>query len=466
MNTILIVLTIFFGGMFLVLLKRKEYTNKIILLSRLFIAVVFLYSGFVKAVDPLGYTYKIVDYFVAFGFPPMDSFSFVLAILFSSAEFLLGFGMLIGIYLRVNTYLVALFMLVFTPLTLYLAISNPVTDCGCFGDALVITNWQTFWKNLIIDIPVLILLIRKSEVKNSFRGISSAIISIITLSGIIYVSIFSYQHLPILDFRPFKIGANIRESMQMPDNAKQDIYETTFIYKNLENGEVVEFAEDNLEEAINNEKKWEFVDSESILLEEGYHPPIHDFSIVSNRAGDITEQVLNDTNYTLILIAYDLKKSNIEAINRFENLSLELSQTTIKTLALTAALDDEISEIKERVLGDVYVEGKPKKESQSQTIYFYEYEGNILEFTEEDLPSELDDSYILVGTEEVEKQQGVEAKLAFDFYICDPTTLKTIVRANPGLVLIQKGTVVQKWHYNDFPTKQELIELSERKLNK
>ncbi len=455
MNLILLLLSIVFGILFILKLKKPKYLGVVLLISRLFLALVFLYSGFVKAVDPLGYTYKIVDYFVAFGFPPMDNFAFILAIFFSSTEFIIGFGFLSGTFLRFNFRVAALFMIVFTPLTLVLALTNPVTDCGCFGDALVISNWQTFWKNLIIDIPLLILLLERKNIRNILPFKSAFILNLMAASSIVYVSIYSYQHLPIIDFRPFKIGKNIAKGMEIPKGAKQDSYKTSFRYQNLETGEIVNFDENNLDEAVNNEEKWKYIDSQSELIEKGYHPPIHDFTIENKQQGDITNQVLSDSSYTLLLISYDLIHANKEALIQFADLSKKLRSTSIKTLALTAALDNDINELKSSLLAiDSLV--VTNKESENEIVYFYQYEGNVLEFKEDELPDELDDSYVYVGEEEMDSKTVETKTLAFDFFICDPTTLKTIVRANPGLVLLKQGTVIQKWHYNDFPNIQEI----------
>lgn len=456
MNTVLLSLSVLFGMLFILQLRKFEFQSLAILFSRIFLGIVFIYSGFVKAVDPLGYTYKIIDYLTAFGMGELSALAFSTAILISAIEFIIGFGFIAGLFLRLSTWLGAMFMLVFTPLTLYLAISNPVTDCGCFGDALVITNWQTFWKNLIIDIPIIILILQRKKVYNFFEGKTAIALSSFAFIGIIYVSVFSYQHLPIMDFRPFKTGNNIAEGMAVPEGEKLDVYMSTFTYKNLETKELVEFDEHDLGEPLSNEEKWVFVDSESVLVEEGYHAPIHDFSIVSSATGDITEQVLNDSNYTLILVSYDLSRSDLEGLVKFEQLSKYFINSSVSTLALTAALEDEISQAQEDLKKALSYDTLTRIRVETSKIYFYEYEGNVLEFTDEDLPEDLDDSYLFIGDEDVELEQEVEADLSFDFYICDPTTLKTIVRANPGLVLLKKGTIINKWHFNDFPTAEEL----------
>ena len=456
MNSILLAFSILFALLYFLQLKYDSYKSSIILISRIFIGIIFIYSGIVKAVDPLGYTYKIIDYFVAFGFPPMEDFAFVLAIFFSTAEFILGFGLLLGIYIRLYLYLVILFMLVFTPLTLVLAITNPVTDCGCFGDALVITNWQTFWKNLVIDIPVLILLVNRIRIKNVFKTKAAFSINALGLISIIYVSIYSFQNLPILDFRPYKIGANIKEGMQMPEGKQGDIFKSSFLYKNTATQEVREFDEENLEEPLSNEQLWEFVDTKTVKIKEGYHPPIHDFGIVSKEYGDITEVVLSDSNYTFMLVSYRLNGSNFNAFLEFEKLKRELPQYNF--IALTAALDNEVSSLTDSLNQYFLDDTKTQTQQESRTIYLYEFEGNILEFEESEIPE--DEAYIFIGTEDV--NQEVEPKTSlFRFYNCDPTTLKTIVRANPGLVLLKKGTVINKWHYNNFPTKLEIKKIIE-----
>ena len=451
MNSILLVFSIFFTLIYLLQRKKEDYKLSIILISRIFIGIIFIYSGIVKAVDPLGYTYKIIDYFVAFGFSPMEDFAFILAIFFSTAEFILGFGLIVGLYLRKYLYLVILFMLVFTPLTLVLAITNPVSDCGCFGDALVITNWQTFWKNIVIDVPVLILFINRSRMKDSFSSNKAVIINTLALLSIVYVSIYSFQHLPIFDFRPYKIGLNIKEGMQMPEGEEGDLFKSTFLYKNTETQEIQEFDEEELDKPLSNEDLWEFVDTKTIKIKEGYHPPIHDFSIVNNRLGDITNEVLSDSNYTFILVSYNLSKANFNAFKVFEELSKNISDA--RFLVLTAALDDQIKSMKDSLFqAPSFV---TEKEKQTKIVYMYEFEGNIVEFEEKDLPND-EDAYVFIGTEEIEMELGVEENFPFDFFSCDPTTLKTIIRANPGLILIRNGSVIDKWHYNDFPSPKEI----------
>jgi len=460
MNIILLIFGLIFSLLFLLQWKKQEYRPSIILISRVFIALIFIYSGFVKAVDPLGYTYKIIDYFVAFGFPPLENLSFILAIFFSSAEFFLGFGLLIGVFSRLNLFLVSLFMLVFTPLTLFLAISNPVTDCGCFGDALVITNWQTFFKNLIIDIPVLILLINRTILKDKVQLHKAFLIGSIGLFGIISVSIFSYQHLPILDFRPYKIGNNISEGMLIPEGEKSDSYQSTFIYKNTKTKELVEFAEDKLDEPLSDENLWTFVDTKTVLIEKGYHPPIHDFNIVSPEYGDITEQVLNDTNLTFILVSYRLNSTNFNAFIDFEKMANEYPN--INFMVLTAALDKDIIKFKDSLTHSLSYDTTLIKIVNSETIYLYEYEDNIVEFTEEELPEDLNNSYIYLGKDIIEEEKEIPKELSYNFFICDPTTLKTVIRANPGLVLLKNGTILNKWHYHDFPSKKDLRKIIEQ----
>ncbi|RUT80048.1 BT_3928 family protein [Ancylomarina longa] len=358
---------------------------------RILVGLVFTFSGFVKAVDPLGSTYKFSDYFYAFGMDAFVSVAFPLAIFLSTLEFVLGLSLLFNARKQIAYSLALLFMLFFTPLTLILAISNPVTDCGCFGDALVITNWQTFGKNIVILVFSLILFLGRKKEDTTYPIWQQNLLVLFSILSVLWISIFSYRHLPIIDFRPYHIGANISESMVIPEGAPADQYRSIFKYQ--KNGKVKEFDETNYPWQ---DSTWTFVDATQIKIKDGYTPLIHDFSISNEQQGDITDQILHDNSYTFILIAKDLSKIKKDVLPKIEALSLFAMEKNIPFLALTASGSAEIESFKEK--------------------------NNI----------------------------------SFEFYNTDEIQLKTIIRSNPGLILIKQGTILNKWHYNDLPKPKNL----------
>lgn len=356
-------------------------------ISRYLLAIVFVFSGFVKAVDPLGTTYKIEDYLAAFG-EPWSQFSFIalwLSIALSAFELVIGLNLLFKIKIRSSAVLAMIFMLVMTPLTLYIALNNPVTDCGCFGDALIISNWETFWKNVVLLVLVVILLFSSAKSRPVFlSGIEWLIITV--FMGIsVAISLYSYNFLPMIDFRPYKIGSNIPEKMKIPEGAPTDKYETTFIYE--KNGEQKEFT---LENYPKDDSTWVFVDQKTTLISKGYEAPIHNFSIIDQNFNDITEDVLQYKGGTYLVIIYDIKKASTKGLLRAEEIYKKHKDTDTRFYVLTGSSDDAIASVR------------------------------------------------------------AETGITFPFCKTDPITLKTIIRANPGLVYLENGTVKGKWNWRDF----------------
>lgn len=359
-------------------------------ISRFIVGIVFIFSGFVKAIDPLGSTYKFTDYFEAFG---MEFFSFIalpLAIILSSLEFVIGFSLLFSTRKKLTVWALMLFMSFFTILTFILAIFNPVTDCGCFGDALIMTNWETFFKNIFLMIFTIILLLNKEKFEISWSINKQWIFISFPLILSILISVYCYNNLPIIDFRPYKIGTYIPEKMQIPDDAPRAEYKTSLIY--TKDGIEKEFSIEDIPDST-----WEWVSSESILISEGYVPPIHDFTISTSEGDDITEIVLNDNKFTFLLIAHDINKSsikNIDAINKLAKFAVESGKGNF--ICLSSSVDSEIE----------------KFTNTTQATY--------------------------------------------TFLKTDEITLKTIIRSNPGLVLLRKGTILGKWHHNNIPSFKEI----------
>lgn len=359
---------------------------------RFLLAAAFTFSGFVKAVDPLGSQYKIQDYLEVFGmlswFPSF--LPLLIAVALSTLEFTVGILLFFGIRKNTATTLALLLMAFMTPLTLYLALVNPVSDCGCFGDAWVLTNWQTFWKNIILLIAALSVFQWKQQMIRFISAKTEWLVSLYTMLFVLALSSYCLTHLPILDFRPYKIGQNILQGMTLPPGAQPSVYESVFILE--KNGKQQEFTLENYPDST-----WKFIDTRTVLKKKGYEPPIHDFSITEQKTGeDITEQVLTDMNYTFLLVAQRIEEtddSNIDLINEIYDYSVEHGYGFY---CLTSSPAEQIALWRDKT--------------------------------------------------------GAE----YPFGLMDEITLKTILRSNPGLMLIKNGTILNKWSDADLPDEYAL----------
>ncbi len=360
----------------------------LIFLFRIIVGAVFVFSGFVKAVDPLGSCYKFTDYFnLAFDMPYMAEWSLPLAFFLAALEFTTGIMLIFKLKPRWAVWLAFMFEIVFTPLTLYIAIKNPVHDCGCFGDALVLDNWTTFAKNVVLMAMIIYLVIKRKHLFNPLSDNVEIAIAAATFCIALGFQHIMIRHLPIIDFRPYKIGNNIASLMEYPPDAPRDEYETKLIYENSLTGEVKEFASDDYPW---NDSTWVWKETKSVLIKEGYVPPVHDFTMTDSSGVDYTEQVLNYEKPVYLVVMHKLEKSEVEGLQMLRRLQDYALKNECTIIGMTSSNWDVINDVKN------------------------------------------------------------EFSIEFPFVQTDDITLKTIVRANPGIVRLEKGTVIDKWNYRDF----------------
>ena len=354
-------------------------------IARTLLALTFLFSGFVKAVDPLGTVYKIQDYLHE-GFGGVFQWAIpaagVAAVCLIALEWLLGIAMLLNVRTQWTSWITLLFYCIMTPLTLYIAIANPVSDCGCFGDALVITNWQTFWKNIILLLLSICLVICRKAIPELFSWWMEIIIALAALGSVAGIMGYSYTHLPQIDFRPYKVGNHIPTLMEIPDDAEVDQYEITLIY--AKDGKEQTFT---LENYPKGDPEWTFVDQKSVLIKKGYVPPIHDFEIETLEGDYITQDILESEEPVALVVMYDLSKTDTTQLEKLMHMIHEYPRVYF----LTASGEEEIFAFAEELGWD------------EETTYS-------------------------------------------TFCFTDPITLKTIVRANPGVIVVQNGTIIDKYN--------------------
>lgn len=356
-------------------------------ICRALIALTFVFSGFVKAVDPIGTQYKIHDYLSAWGLDAWnaDWLTLTASIALSTAEFFIGMMLLFAIQRRVVSRLALMLMTAMTILTLWIYISDPVSDCGCFGDAITLTNGQTLAKNIVLTAAAIIMAIWPLEMARLIRKNTQWIVINYTVVFILAVSGYSLYYLPQFDFRPYHVGADIKKGMEIPEGAEQPEFVTTFILE--KDGQRKEFS---LEEYP--DSTWTFIDSRTVQTKKGYVPPIHDFSITTVDEGeDITEEIVADKGYSLLLVSPHLEQADDIHFDEINRLYDYTKQHGYRFLCLTASTEEAIGRWKDRT--------------------------------------------------------GAE----YQFANTDETTLKTIIRSNPGLVLLHNGSIKGKWSHNALP---------------
>ncbi len=369
----------------------KRLTNKqinniwfwIATIARLILACTFIFSGFVKAIDPLGTTYKIEDYLNAFGgfFVNFLPIAEPIAVVMIGIEFTLGILLLFNIWINFDAWVALIFMLCMTPLTLYLAIVNPITDCGCFGDAVVLTNWQTFAKNVVLLFLVILLFIGKKHFRQRFIDAFEWVVFFVAVIIVSVIMLYARLRLPLIDFRPYKIGSVIQEGMEVPEGEKADVYKVTFIYE--KDGVQKEFSLDNYPK---DDSTWTFIDQKSVLVEKGFVPPIHDFMIISDEEGDITYDILDDEGTTVLAVMYDLNKARPRQVKKLNKIAYEAEQNGYRFYALTSSSTADVEKFKE------------------------------------------------------------DTQARYEICFMDGIQLKTMVRANPGIVVIRNGTIIDKYN--------------------
>lgn len=364
----------------------------IVNLCRMALALTFILSGYVKAIDPLGTQYKLNDYAAAMHLSEYipDWLTLTGAIALAMTEFALGIFMLFAIRRHLVSRLMTAMMVMMTLITVWIFIANPVKDCGCFGDAIKLTNGETLLKNIVLLAAAIVTAMRPLDMARLISKSNQWIVTNYTLVYIVCTSLYCLYALPTFDFRPYHIGADIKKGMEIPEGAEQPEFETTFILK--KNGQTREFTLDNYPDST-----WEFVDSKTVQTRQGYEPPIHDFSLTDTKTGeDITDNVLSHKGYTFLLISRSLAYADDSNFGDIDQIYEYASEHNIPFYCVTASTDSDINRWRD-----------------------------------------------LTGAE-------------YPFCTADETTLKTIIRSNPGLLLLKDATIIGKWSHNQLPDPDEL----------
>ena len=359
---------------------------------RFVLAATFIFSGYVKAIDPLGTLYKLKDYAAAMSLNGLlpDWVLVGVAIALGALEFALGVFMLFAVRRHVVSRITLAFMTAMTVLTLWIFVADPVKDCGCFGDALKLTNGETLLKNIVLVACAALVAWRPVDMARFISRSNQWIVRYYTVAYIVITSVYCLYTLPIFDFRPYHVGTNIKQDMEIPEGAEQPEFESTFLLR--KNGETREFTLDNYPDST-----WEYVDTRTVQTKKGYEPPIHDFALTTCDTGeDITEQVLTKKGYTFLLVSPRLAVADDSNFGDIDQIYEYAEENGADFYCVTASANDEIERWRD-----------------------------------------------LTGAE-------------YQFCNADETTLKTMIRSNPGLMLLKDGTIIGKWSHNALPQTDDL----------
>jgi hypothetical protein len=374
--------------------------NGLVWFCRIAVGLLFIFSGLIKANDPLGFSYKLEEYFEVFHITWLNGFALSMAIILCALEMILGFALLVGIRAVKVVWGLLLLIIFFGFLTFYSAYFKVVQTCGCFGDAIPLTPWQSFIKDMALLLLVLVLFVNRKSIKsvaNAKTGdkllIGAAVVSI-------GFGLYTYNFLPVVDFLPYKIGANILQEMKTPPGAVPDEFEVTYNLLNKKTKATKTMTDkEYLKSGIWKDTNWEVQGNpESRLVKKGFEPKIRDLNIQDAQANNYNEELLSSPFYSLVIVAYDLDHTNEDAVNRINALAINLTQNyNTRTIFLTS------------------------------------------------------------NAPERAQQFAKEHKLVSELFYADGVPLKTMVRSNPGIILLKNGTVINKWHFHNMPKYDDLV---------
>jgi len=381
-------------------MKNKTSVSPLLWTARILVGLLFIFSGLVKINDPLGFSYKLEEYFEVFHITFLNGFALSISIILCSLEIILGFALLIGVRAVSVAWGLLLLIIFFAFLTFYSAYFQVVQTCGCFGDAIPLTPWQSFSKDVVLLLLIIVIFKNRRDITPLFSPKTSDNLLIASVVISVGFGLYTYNFSPVVDFLPYKVGANIPEEMSTPPGAKPDEYELTYNLKNKKTGATktmtnTEYLKTNIWKDYN----WEVIGQpESRLVKKGFTPKIRDLAIQDAQGNDYTKELVSNPYNNIIIVANDLAKADEEAIGRLNAMAINLAQNfNTRTVMLTS---------------------------------------NSHQYTE---------------------AYAKQHKLMFEIFYADGVPLKTMVRANPGILLLKNGTVLGKWHYHSMPKYDDLV---------
>lgn len=378
------------------LTQQRNKTNYLLGFCRIFTGLLFIFSGLIKANDPTGFGYKLQEYFEVFHLTAFNEYATAIAVVICGFEILLGALLLLGVYANTVAWGLLLLILFFTFLTFYSAFFEVVTSCGCFGDAIPLTPWQSFSKDLVLLALILIIFFNRKQLRSIIKGSGNQFVAtMITVVISLGIGIYTVNYLPFIDFLPYKVGNNLPSLMVLPEGKQGDMFEQIYTMKNKKTGETKKVNDKTyMADKLWEDESWEIVgEPESKLVKKGYDIPIPDLLITDADGADHTQEIIANPYYNLIIVAKDLSTANIDAIQKINQAAIQLTKdyNGLRVVLLTASASKDA-----QYLSD-------------------------------------------------------EMQLIAEIFYADLVPLKSMVRANPGVLLLKGGNVIGKWHYNNFP---------------
>jgi len=382
---------------------EKQNINYLLGFSRIVTGLLFVFSGLIKANDPTGFGYKLEEYFHVFHMDFLNDYSTLMAIAICGFEIILGVLLLLGFYGRKVAWGLLILIIFFTFLTFYSAFFEVVTSCGCFGDAIPLTPWQSFLKDLVLLALILVIFIYRDQIKSIVNdSFTKGLLTVATIVIAMGIGIYTTHYLPFVDFLPYKKGNNIPSLMILPEGKEADLYETIYTMKNIKTGETKNVTDKvYMSEKIWEDSNWEIVgDPSSKLIKKGYAIPIPDLMITDSEGADRTQEIITNPYFNFVVVSKDLTKmgkGEIEALNKINETVKQIAEDyNLRAVLLTASASNDADFLSKQM------------------------------------------------------------DLIFETFYADQVPLKSMVRSNPGVLLMQNGNVINKWSHNDFPTAEKL----------